>query len=75
MAWGKALSDEGQRGDRIRRARWLVSDSNDRRPPIISTQDEMGKVTIAGKLSIDLPIITAHSIFKQAQIPWPKGKR
>jgi hypothetical protein len=34
-----------------------------------------GKVTIAGKSSIDLPTKTAHTIFKQAQIPWPKGKR
>jgi len=34
-----------------------------------------GRVTIAGKPSDDLPKPTAHSIFKQAQIQWPKGKK
>lgn len=34
-----------------------------------------GMVTIAGRPSVDLPTKTAHTIFKQAQIPWPQGKR
>ena len=34
-----------------------------------------GRVTIPGKLSDDLLPKTARSIFKQAQILWPKGRR
>ncbi|WIG59012.1 MAG: hypothetical protein OJF49_001759 [Ktedonobacterales bacterium] len=34
-----------------------------------------GTVTIAGKPSADLDPGTAHNIFKQAHIPWPKGRK
>ena len=58
----------------VERAGWyLIPTIGDHRQ--FRHKTKKGKVTIAGKLSIDLPIITAHSIFKQAQIPWPKGKR
>ena len=34
-----------------------------------------GRTTIAGKPDADLHPKTARSIFRQAQIPWPKGRR
>ncbi|HEU5347836.1 MAG TPA: type II toxin-antitoxin system HicA family toxin [Ktedonobacterales bacterium] len=34
-----------------------------------------GRVTIPGKLGDDLLPKTARSVFKQAQISWPKGRR
>jgi hypothetical protein len=34
-----------------------------------------GRTTIAGKPGADLHPKTARSIFRQAQIPWPKGRR
>jgi predicted RNA binding protein YcfA (HicA-like mRNA interferase family) len=33
-----------------------------------------GRVTVAGKMSTDIPVKTLASIFRQAQLPIPKRK-
>ena len=58
----------------IERDGWyLVAVKGDHRQYVHHTKT--GKVTVPGKLSADIATGTAHNIFKQAQIPWPKGKQ